>query len=84
MRPSQKSSALRSSLLRSLLNKLNNRALEAIREQLLGSKDNNVSLNKLTTISIALKRLYIVFCAKYMQSALSSSLAKDCCNLLKE
>jgi len=63
--------AVREQLLESLailtsLLKLKNRALEANKRQLLGLYNNNVSSNKLIILSIALKYLYIILCAKYI------------------
>jgi len=49
-----------------LLPKLRNRALEANKRQLLDLYNNDVSSNKPIILSIALRYLYIIFCAKYI------------------
>ena len=74
---------LRSSIALFSLPKLNNRALEAIKRQLLSSYNNNISSNKPIALSIALRHLYIILCARYVQSALSSFLLRDYYNLPK-
>jgi len=46
--------------------KLKNKALEANKRQLLSLYNNNISSNKPIALSIALKYLYIILCAKYI------------------